>query len=79
MKIAAVNRCFANSNHPCCWEVIYDYKPETGKICSSDNAKDAFEDIIKFRPLNVSVNDNNKQLIGFPLKYRIQFTVDNCA
>jgi hypothetical protein len=78
MKVATVNRCLANSDHPCRWEVLYDYKPETGKRCSSEDAKNAFEDVVKFRPFNVSVKNSDKQLIGFPLKYRVQFTVDDC-
>lgn len=78
MRIVAINKCFANHEHPCSWEVLYEYKPDLQKVCTHEEAKKGFEEILKVVPVNVSVKDYNKQLIGMPLKYRVQYTVDNC-
>jgi hypothetical protein len=78
MKVVGINKCFANDEHPCSWEVLYAYRAEAQKVCTHEDAKNAYQEILKVVPVNVSVKDCNKQLIGASLKYRIQYSVDSC-
>ncbi|CAH1374468.1 unnamed protein product [Tenebrio molitor] len=76
MKVVSIHRCFPNGEHPCSWELLYAYRPVAQKDCTPEDAKNAYQEILKLVPVNVSVKEDDKQLIGMPLKYRVQYSVD---
>lgn len=80
MEIIALNKFIGNCDHRCGWVVLYGYKPATGKSCSTDNAKMAFEKILKFVEYsNVIVNEHNKTIFGNPPRYRVEYNVASCV
>jgi hypothetical protein len=78
MKVVSIHRCFANGENPYSWELLYVYRPEAQRDCTPEDAKNAYQEILKLVPVNVSVKEDDKQLIGMPLKYRVQYSVDTC-
>jgi hypothetical protein len=34
-----LNKFIGNCEHPCDWEVLYNFKPNAGKMCDTNNAK----------------------------------------
>jgi hypothetical protein len=79
MQITAIYQCIGNEERRCSWEVTYSFKPEAFKNCDAANAKEAFENILKYLPDNVSVNNNDKKIIRLPPSYRMKYNVNTCT